>query len=62
MPDELAKWLHESDLRPDRPGVQNVTSYWIGFGDDVASGTASLEKLVRSAAAASTTRPPTRRN
>jgi type IV pilus assembly protein PilY1 len=32
--DELTKWLKESDLRPDKQGVQNVTSYWIGFGDD----------------------------
>lgn len=40
--DELAKWMNESDLRPDRPGVQNVTTYWIGFGDGVAAGTESL--------------------
>ena len=45
--DDLSKWLHESDLRADRPGVQNVTSYWIGFGDDVASGTAFLEKIAQ---------------
>ncbi len=45
--DDLAKWLNESDLRADRPGVQNVTSYWIGFGDDVASGTAFLEKVAQ---------------
>jgi type IV pilus assembly protein PilY1 len=40
--DELAKWMNESDLRPDRPGVQNVTTYWIGFGDGVAAGSDSL--------------------
>jgi len=45
--DDLSKWLHEADLRADRPGVQNVTSYWIGFGDDVASGTAFLEKVAQ---------------
>ena len=45
--DDLAKWLHEADLRADRPGVQNVTSYWIGFGSDVASGTAYLEKIAQ---------------
>ena len=45
--DDLSKWLHEADLRPDRPGVQNVTSYWIGFGDDVASGTAYLERIAQ---------------
>ena len=27
--------------------MQNVTSYWIGFGDDVASGTAFLEKVAQ---------------
>ncbi len=45
--DDLSKWLHESDLRADRPGVQNVTSYWIGFGNDVATGTAFLEKVAQ---------------
>lgn len=45
--DDLSKWLHEADLRADRPGVQNVTSYWIGFGSDVASGTAFLEKVAQ---------------
>lgn len=45
--DDLAKWLHESDLRADRPGVQNVTSYWIGFGDDVAAGTAFLTEVAQ---------------
>jgi type IV pilus assembly protein PilY1 len=45
--DDLAKWLHQSDLRADRPGVQNVSSYWIGFGDDVKSGTAFLEKVAQ---------------
>lgn len=41
--DELAKWMNESDLRPDRPGTQNVTTYWIGFGTDVADGTETLQ-------------------
>lgn len=41
--DDLAKWLHEADLRPDRPGVQNVTTYWIGFGDEVR-GSALLQE------------------
>lgn len=43
--DELARWMNESDLRPDRPGVQNVTTYWIGFGSGVAAGTASLQHV-----------------
>jgi len=45
--DDLSKWLHESDLRPDRPGVQNVTSYWIGFGSDVADGTTFLTEVAQ---------------
>lgn len=45
--DDLAKWLHESDLRSDRPGVQNVTSYWIGFGDTVAAGTTFLTEVAQ---------------
>ncbi len=45
--DDLSKWLHEADLRPDRPGVQNVTSYWIGFGDDVAAGTDYLTEVAQ---------------
>jgi type IV pilus assembly protein PilY1 len=45
--DDLAKWLKESDLRPDRPGVQNVTSYWIGFGEDVKEGTAFLQRVAQ---------------
>ena len=45
--DDLSKWLHEADLRTDRPGVQNVTSYWIGFGDDVASGTDYLTEVAQ---------------
>jgi type IV pilus assembly protein PilY1 len=45
--DELAKWLNESDLRTDRPGVQNVTTYWIGFGDGVQSGTDSMQYVAQ---------------
>lgn len=45
--DDLAKWLAESDVRPDKPGMQNVTSYWIGFGDDVASGTDFLTRVAQ---------------
>jgi type IV pilus assembly protein PilY1 len=44
--DDLAKWLHESDLRPDKAGVQNVTTYWIGFGDDV-KGSAVLKEAAQ---------------
>ena len=45
--DELARWLHESDMRPDRPGVQNVTSYWIGLGSGVAAGTDTLQHVAQ---------------
>ena len=45
--DELAKWMNESDLRPDRPGVQNITTYWIGFGDGVAAGSDSLRYVAQ---------------
>jgi len=34
----LAGYLYNSDLRPDITKVQNVTSYFIGFGSDFASG------------------------
>ena len=44
--DDLAKWLHESDLRSDKPGVQNVTTYWIGFGQDVR-GSALLQEAAQ---------------
>ncbi len=40
--DDLAEYLYETDLQPNVPGTQNVTSYWIGFGPEV-SGSALLE-------------------
>jgi type IV pilus assembly protein PilY1 len=43
--DELAEYLFKSDLSTGAsglPGMQNVTSYWIGFGNDVA-GSALLQ-------------------
>ena len=42
--DDLAKYMQETDLQaPSTNGRQNVTSYWIGFGSDVAKGTRLLE-------------------
>jgi type IV pilus assembly protein PilY1 len=38
----LSRYLFQSDLRSDVAGLQNVTSYWIGF--DIASGAARLER------------------
>ncbi len=43
--DELAEYLYDTDLSTGPsglPGVQNVTSYWIGFGPDV-TGSALLQ-------------------
>ena len=43
--DELAEYLYDTDLSTGPtglPGIQNVTSYWIGFGPDV-SGSALLQ-------------------
>jgi type IV pilus assembly protein PilY1 len=43
--DELAEYLFDTDLSTGPsglPGVQNVTSYWIGFGPDV-TGSALLQ-------------------
>ena len=34
----LAGYLYNNDMRPDIAKVQNVTSYFIGFGTDFASG------------------------
>jgi type IV pilus assembly protein PilY1 len=33
--DEIAKYMYENDLQPNLPGMQNVTSYMIGFGPEV---------------------------
>jgi type IV pilus assembly protein PilY1 len=46
----LAEYMFRSDLRTDVPNDQNVTSYWIGFGSDVAGGPA-LEYLNETAQA-----------
>ncbi len=34
----LADYLYNNDMRPDIGKVQNVTSYFIGFGSDFSSG------------------------
>lgn len=46
----LSRYMFSADLRSDVAGTQNVTSYWIGFGDDVAGGT-PFEYLQRAATA-----------
>lgn len=44
--DDLAEYMFEADLRSTVPGTQNVITYTIGFGPDVA-GSAFLEKTAR---------------
>src|SRR5262249_41319912 len=34
----LSRYMNNADLRTDVSGKQNVTSYFIGFGNDFASG------------------------
>jgi type IV pilus assembly protein PilY1 len=41
----LAKYLHDTDLRTDVTGNQNVTTYMIGFGEDVAESKDFLDKV-----------------
>ena len=38
LPD-MAEYLHDADLSPTLPGQQNVTTYTIGFGPEVAGST-----------------------
>jgi type IV pilus assembly protein PilY1 len=48
----LAGYMYNADLRTNVASKQNVTSYWIGFGSDVAGGDA-LAYLNRTAQAGS---------
>lgn len=48
----LAGYMYNADLRGSIDSKQNVTSYWIGFGSDVAGG-AALDYLNRTAQAGS---------
>ncbi len=41
----LAKYMHDTDLRSDVVGNQNVVTYMIGFGDDVASSKDFLDQV-----------------
>jgi type IV pilus assembly protein PilY1 len=44
--DDLAQYMQENDLQaPKENGQQNVTSYWIGFGPDVARGSRFLQHV-----------------
>ena len=48
----LARYMFNADMRTDIASNQNVTSYWIGFGSDVAGG-AARDYLDRTALAGS---------
>lgn len=39
---DLAEYLYKHDLDAALPGLQNVTTYTIGFGDDIAYGDSSF--------------------
>nr|MDP9465090.1 PilC/PilY family type IV pilus protein [Actinomycetota bacterium] len=38
--EEIAEYMYENDVRPTVTGVQNVTTYTIGFGPEVSGSTA----------------------
>ncbi len=46
--DEIARYMYENDLRSATAGNQNVTTYAIGFGPEVAQGTALLQTTASS--------------
>ena len=46
--EEVARYMYENDLRPSLPGMQNVSTYTIGFGPEV-SGSAALQNTAAGA-------------
>lgn len=46
--EEIAQYMYENDMRPSLPGLQNVTTYTIGFGPEV-SGSATLRNTAAGA-------------
>jgi type IV pilus assembly protein PilY1 len=46
--EEIAQYMYENDLRPTLAGLQNVTTYTIGFGPEV-SGSATLRNTAAGA-------------
>ncbi len=38
--EEIAHYMYDNDIRPTLPGIQNVTTYTIGFGPEVSGSTA----------------------
>lgn len=43
--ENLARYMHNHDLRSDVTGQQSTTTYMIGFGDDLASASTFLESV-----------------
>jgi hypothetical protein len=41
----LAGYMYQHDLRSDIPGKQNVTTYVVGFGDDIAESKDYLDDI-----------------
>jgi len=46
--EEIAQYMYENDVRPSLAGLQNVTTYTIGFGPEV-SGSAALQNTAAGA-------------
>jgi type IV pilus assembly protein PilY1 len=46
--EEIAEYMYENDVRPTLAGIQNVSTYTIGFGDEVA-GSAALQNTAAGA-------------
>ncbi len=46
--EEIAQYMYENDIRPTLAGLQNVTTYTVGFGPEVA-GSAQLRNTASSA-------------
>ncbi len=46
--EEIAQYMYENDMQPSLPGLQNVTTYTIGFGPEV-SGSATLRNTAAGA-------------
>ena len=45
--DDMAEYLNKADLRGDLYGVQNVTTFMIGFGDDLTMSEGYLDNVAK---------------
>jgi type IV pilus assembly protein PilY1 len=43
--ENLARYMHNHDLRSDVTGMQNTTTYVVGFGDDIATSADFLKQV-----------------